>query len=46
MTHNANESLVIIVIEKNIALQLKNNKEQIIDKFATSSKKWRSLFLL
>ena len=38
--------IMIIAIEKDLALELKNNKEKIIDKFALSSKKLSSLLLL
>ena len=37
---------MIIAIEKDLALELKNNKEKIIDKFAMSSKELSSLLLL
>ena len=37
---------MLIAVEKNIALQLKNDKERIIDKFAQTSKELSSLLLL
>ena len=46
LTQDNLESLMTIVNEKDIALQLKNNKEQIIDRFAMSSKELSSLLLL
>ena len=46
LTQENLESLMIIAIEKDLALELKNNKEDIIDKFARSSKELSSLLLL
>ena len=46
LTQENLESLMIIPIEKELALELKNNKEDITDKFATSSKELSSLFTL
>ena len=38
LTQENLETLMIIAIEKDLALELKSNKEKIIDKFAMSSK--------
>ena len=46
LTQDNLEALMLIAVEKNIALQLKNDKERIIDKFALTSKELSSLFLL
>ena len=46
LTQENLESLMIIAIEKDLALELKNKKEKIIDKFAMSSKELSSLLLL
>ena len=46
LTQENLESLMIMAIEKDLALELKNNKEKIIDKFAMSSKELSSLLLL
>lgn len=46
LTQENLESLMIIAIEKDIALELKNNKEKIIDRFAMSSKELSALLLL
>ena len=46
LTQENLESLIIIPIEKDLALELKDNKEEIIDKFAASSKELSSLLLL
>ena len=40
------EALMLIAVEKDIALQLKNDKERIIGKFALTLKKLSSLLLL
>ena len=37
---------MLIAVEKDIALQLKNNEERIIDKFSLTLKKLSSLLLL
>ena len=37
---------MLIAVEKDIALQLKNDKERIIDKFALTLKELSSLLLL
>ena len=46
LTQENLQSLMIIAIQIDLTLELKNNKEDIIDKFATSSKELGSLLLL
>ena len=46
LTQDNLETLMLIVVEKDIALRLKNGKERIIDKSAQTSKELSSLLLL